>query len=349
MVAEDIQLKVYRDAYFQVYLDAYQTTMKSLGWQSDMISSFEITVATPDLYNNFIEADLNVLKSSDPDNLTVCSFINNQGTWKLEYKQCLSLKKRYACSDVHNPNFWKISSASGLMSNGMTVCKSEFGDQFEYSTPLNPHSNSLLSGLVPYKGVWINLFYDAYSNHYSHRVKRSTNCGGVNQRACTYDDSVFQSYICSLPIITLFACQEPYCQEGLTRIKLPISYEAHICKCPSNHRVKRGISDDVASSSGLCQPQVVTEAPTGEEILTYIMNAPENRRRTTRDVFERAWHETFPQRGVFQERGGWIYANPESPNQLQVIMAPRDRSETFRANDNNPAAIGLFYPENPPQ
>ena len=270
--------------------------------------------------------------------------------------QFLSLKKHYACSDVHNPNFWKISSASGLMSNGMTVCKSEFGDQFEYSTPLNPHSNSLLSGLVSYEGVWINLFYDAYSNHYSHRVKRSTNCGGVNQRACTYDDSVFQSYICSLPIITLLACKEPYCQEGLTRIKLLA--ETYICKCPSNHRVKRGISDDVASSSGLCQPQVVTEAPTGEEILNLIMNAPENRRRTTRDVFEHAWRDSFPQRGVLQERGGWIYANPNSPNQLQVIMAPRDRSTTFSAatpdpfstnRPPNPAAIDLTGPQNPPQ
>lgn len=38
---------------------------------------------------------------------------------------------------------------SSFANNGMSVCNSEFGSEFDYSAPSNAHSNSLLSALIP--------------------------------------------------------------------------------------------------------------------------------------------------------------------------------------------------------
>ena len=336
IIPDDLQVKAYRHARYEGTVESYDTPTRSFGTFSNMISSFEVTAATTVLYDNFADSDVMALEKSNPFNLTVCSFVNDQGSWKLLYNDsCRSVIKHYACNNIYTPNLWRISSGSGNATDGMSVCQSEFGSDFAYNSPSNAHSNSLLSALTPSDGVWINLFYDAFSNDYSHRVKRSTECGGPNQRACTYDDSLFQSWICSLPVITLFACQEPYCQDGLTRVKVFTDRDFFVCKCPTNHRVRRGLHDAVL---GACaQANVVQKPLTGEEIVGRLLT----RNSASRNSLQMAWMQSFIGNNLLQERGGWVFANPNNPNDLQVVLAPSSASRPFRSNEQTNPAINL--------
>ena len=292
-----------------------------------------MTASRTVLYDNVSPADKTTLEMADPHNLTICLFVNNQGAWKVQRDDnCRTLTKRYACNNIFSPNLWRLSSASGTPSGGLSVCQSEFGDDYTYGTPRDSHSNSLLSNLAPAGGMWINLYYDAFSNEFSHRrVKRSTDCGGANQRACTYDDSLFDSWICSLPVISLFACRDPYCNEGLTRWH--VFNDFYVYKCPTNTRVKRGINDgDVCEQSNTKK-----KALTGEELVQRLLT----RGSTSRTMLQSSWTSSRIGNDLFQERGGWIFANPLEPSSLQVIMAPSSASRPFRTSGTDNPAINL--------
>ena len=332
IVPDDIQVKAFKHSGYKGEMISYNTVTRAFGAFSKTISSFEVTAAITTPYDNFADPDVMVFEKITPFNVTVCSFISSQGTWKLSYNDsCRSVSKRYACNNIYSPNIWHISSGSGVVTNGASVCQSEFGSDFAFGTPMNAHSNSLLSGLVPSGGAWINLYYDAFTDEYSHRAKRSTECGGANQRACTSEDSYFQSWICSLPVVSLFGCREPYCHDGITRVKMDNVY---ICKCPTNHRLKRGLYDQ---DKGACALVTVVQRPlTGEEIVRRLLA-----NRFTRDILARAWMMSFISRNLFQERGGWIFANPNNPNDLQVVLAPSSASRPFRPNEEVNPAIDL--------
>ena len=335
IIPDDLQVKTFRHANFVGEMMNYQTTALSLGKFSKAISSFNVTVATTSHYDNFADTDVIALEKTNPFNLTVCAFVNDQGAWKLLYRDdCHVATKNFACNNIYTPNLWRVTKRSGHSSEGTSVCKSEFGNEYTYGTPSNTHSNSLLSALTPIDGVWINIFYDAFSNSYSHRQRRSTECGGPNQRACTYDDSSFQSWICSLPIVTLFACRDPYCQDGLTRVKI-FTANSYVCRCPSNHRVRRGLGEATFGACGVSN--LAPEALTGEEIVDRLFT----RNSATRAQLEAAWTQSFVGRDLFQEMGGWIYANPSNPRELQIVRAPRTASRSFRSTGSENPAIDL--------
>ena len=336
IIPDDLQVKTYMHGRYEGEMVSYNTATRNFGVFSNMISSFEVTSATTTPYDNFPDSEIMALENrQNTFNLTVCSLINSQGSWNLLYNDsCLSDSKRYACNNIYTPNLWRISSTAGAISNGIQTCQSQFGSDFTFGTPINSHSNSLLSSVVPSGGVWINLYYDSFRNEYSHRSRRSTDCGGPNQGAC--DDGSSESYICSLPLLSsLFGCREPYCNKGLTR-HLVLQGE-YICRCSTNLRVRRGIHDAVL---GACSAaNVVPMALTGEEILERLLvTRPSN---PTRSMLEMAWRLSFIGRNLLQERGGWIYANPSDPTDLQVVLAPSTASGTFRTNGQNNPAINL--------
>ena len=82
---------------------------------------------------------------------------------------------------------------------------------------------------------------------------------------------------------------------------------------------------------------VMQNPPTGQEIARNIFR----RRTDTREKLEQAWTGSFRGRDLFQERGGWIYANPINPNQLQVVLAPATASRPFRSTEIANPAIDL--------
>ena len=333
IIPDDLQAKTFRHADYLGPMMNYQSTAKTFGTFANAISSFNVTVATTSLYDNFADTDVIALQKTNPSNLTVCAYVNDQGAWKLLYRDdCHVTTKNFACNNIYTPNLWRVSTRSGHSSEGTSVCKSEFGNEYTYGTPSNTHSNSLLSALTPTSGIWINVFYDAFSNSYSHRQRRSTECGGPNQRACTYDDSLFQSWLCSLP--KLFGCRDPYCQDGLTREKI-FGADIYVCRCPSNHRVRRGLEEATFGACGASN--LAPEALTGEEIVNRLLT----RNSMTRTQLEAAWTQSSVGRNLFQEMGGWIYANPSNPRELQIVRAPRTASEPFRGTNDpeqpNPA------------
>ena len=334
IIPDDLQVKSYQHGSYEGQMVAYKTTISSLKTFTNMISSFEVTAATTTLYDNFADADVTTLRNMSPFNLTVCSFVDNQGAWKLLYgDSCRSVSKRYICTSIYTPNLWRISAGSGVINDGGSVCQLEFGSDFTFSTPTNAHSNSLLSGLIPSNGVWIDVYYDAFNNEYSHRMKRSTECGGISQKACSATDSTLQTFIC---LISVVACQETYCNDGLTKFPYTTSNGVrYLCTCPTNYRVRR----DVNSILGACYAavNVIEEALTGEEIVDRLLT----RRSTTRSQLQTAWTDSFLGRDLMQERGGWIYANPSNPKDLQVVLAPRSASGTFRSNGTSNPAINL--------
>ena len=334
IIPEDLQVKSYEHGSYLGRLVSYQSSTRNFGSFSNKISSINVTAATTVLYDNVAPADKTTLMNADPQNLTICMFVNSQGAWKVRRDDnCRTFTKRYACNNIFSPNLWRLSSARGIASGGLSVCHSEFGDDYTYGTPRDSHSNSLLSNLAPSEGVWINLYYDAFSNEFSHRrVKRHTDCGGVNQRACTFDDSLFDSWICSLPIINLFACRDPYCNEGLTRTQILNTY---VCKCPTNLRVKRGGGN--GDGNDCEQSNARKKALTGEELVKRLLT----KGSTTRSMLQTAWTTSRIHIGTFQERGGWIFANPEAPSSLQVVLAPKTASDTFRESSQQVPAIDL--------
>ena len=335
IIPEDLQVKSYEHGSYQGRLVSYQSSTRNFGSFSNKISSINVTAARTVLYDNVAAADKATLANADPHNITICLFVNNQGAWKVRRdNNCRTFTKRYACNNIFSPNLWRLSSARGTASGGLAVCQSEFSDDYTYGTPRDSHSNSLLSNLAPAEGIWINLYYDAFSNEFSHRrVKRNTDCGGANQRACTYDDSLFDSWICSLPIISLFACRDPYCNEGLTRMR--VFNDFYVCKCPSNLRVKR----DGGNSDGEdCERSNTKEkALTGEEIVKRLLT----KGSTTRSMIQSAWTSSQIGRDLFQERGGWVFSNPLDPSALQVILAPKSASQPFRSGGRDNPAIDL--------
>ena len=332
IVPNDLQVKAYQHARYEGEMVTYDEATKSFGTFSDIISSFEVTSDMTTPYENLDDSDVTALRNANPDNLTVCIFVNDQGAWKLLYDDsCRSVMKHYACNNVYSPNLWRISSQSGVIYDGASVCQSEFGSDFTFNAPMNAQSNAVLSGLnIPSDGVWINQYYDAFYNDYSYRTRRSTPCGGVGQRACTYEDSALQTILC---IIQIFGCQEPYCNEGLTREKLPNGI--YVCRCPTNLRPRRGVGDLVtgacASGGGIRKPL------TGEEIVSRLLT----RRSNTQQLLAQAWVESCIGRDLFQERGGYIFADPNNPRDLQVVLAPKSASGTFRSGDASNPAIDL--------
>lgn len=66
------------------------------------------------------------------------------------------------------------------------------------------------------------------------------------------------------------------------------------------------------------------ELPTAKEIADIIFND-----EIGKEKFKRAYYESF----TFRERGGWIFANPDDPTQLEVLLAPISASGTFLATD----------------
>ena len=335
IIPSDLQVKAYQHARYEGEMVSYDVATKSFGTFSNIISSFEVTADMTTPYENLDDADVTALQSANPDNLTVCIHVNDQGAWRLLYgDSCRSVTKRYACNNIYSPNLWRISSQSGVIYDGASMCQSEFGSDFTFNTPMNAQSNAILSGLsIPSDGVWINQYYDAFYNDYSYRTRRSTSsCGGVGQRACTYEDSTLQTIIC---IIGFFGCQEPYCDEGLTREIVREEPDFYVCRCPTNLRPRRGVGDLVtgacASGGGVRKPL------TGEEIVSRLFT----RRSATQQVLAQAWAESCVGRDLFQERGGYIFADPNNPRDLQVVLAPRSASRPFRSNEPTNPAIDL--------
>lgn len=81
---------------------------------------------------------------------------------------------------------------------------------------------------------------------------------------------------------------------------------------------------------------IMQNAPTGAEIVPILLSS-----RDTRDMLQAAWRGSFLGRDLFQERGGWIYANPNNPRQLQVVPAPTSVSRPFRTNGVANPSINL--------
>jgi hypothetical protein len=79
------------------------------------------------------------------------------------------------------------------------------------------------------------------------------------------------------------------------------------------------------------------QALTGEEIVErlFIRNS-----ETIRQL-QAAWADSFIGNDLFQEMGGWIYANPANPMELRIVRAPRTASRPFRSNEQNNPAIDL--------
>ena len=334
LLPSDLQIKAYQHAHYEGEMVSYDVATKSLGTFSNTISSFEVSSDTTTPYENLDDSDVTALRNANPaaDNLTVCIHVNDQGAWKLLYNDsCRSVTKRYACNNIYSPNLWRISSQSGVIYDGASVCQREFGSDFIFNAPMNAQSNAVLSGLsIPSDGVWINQYYDAFYNDYSYRRRRSTPCGGVGQRACTYEDSALQTIIC---IIGFFGCQEPYCDEGLTREKLPNGI--FVCRCPTNLRPRRGGGDIV---TGACAIGGGIRKPlTGEEIVNRLLT----RNSATNLKLAEAWVKSCTEGNTLQERGGWIFADPNDPNSLQVVLAPKSASRPFRPNDASNPAIDL--------
>ena len=142
-------------------------------------------------------------------------------------------------------------------------------------------------------------------------------------------------------------CPDPKCDVGLVQQKLPsitVQFLPNfICKCPVHYRVKRGLGD---GSLGACRVSVsvVPDPPTIDQI---------RQNTAVQRVLCEAWRLSVPPnvdrrgqqpRGTFQERGGWIYADPSNPLRMQAILAPRDRSTPFRSSLSGAAAIDLNSP-----
>ncbi len=79
-----------------------------------------------------------------------------------------------------------------------------------------------------------------------------------------------------------------------------------------------------------------SEAPTAREIVAKLL-----KNRYTKTVLKSAWQKSHFQKDIYQERGGWIFADPNNPNKLQVVLARKSASKPFRLNGNTNPAINL--------
>ncbi len=74
------------------------------------------------------------------------------------------------------------------------------------------------------------------------------------------------------------------------------------------------------------------DAPTGREIIADLLQ-----NRISRNDLQEAWLGSHYQKNIYRERGGYIYANPNNPRQLQVVLAPKDAAQPFkRIGEGNP-------------
>ena len=341
LMPADLNVTAYRDDAFAGPHQSYSSPVKNLGSFNDIISSFVIN-STTDHYNAFSQSSKQSLQTL-PKTSTLCTAINDQGTWSIITDgQCRSLEKPFACRHTANANLWKVTTASGGPSDGDRICFVEFGESYSYTIPDSSQSNAVLSRLIS-TSAWLNQIYDPYYNVFTLRQRRSTTaCGGVNQLACRDELGYFNFLFC------MFGwCPEAKCDVGLVKQKLPsITVQFlpdFICKCPIHYRVKRGLED---GSLGACRVSVsvTPDPPTIDQIR---QNAAVQR------VLCEAWQLSVPPevdrrgqqpRGTFQERGGWIYADPSNPSRMQAILAPRDRSTPFRSSLSGAAAIDLNHP-----
>ena len=339
LIPDDLNVTAYVDGSFAGHHHSYSSSVKDLGSFNNVISSF-IVNSTTDHYNAFSKASLLSLQTL-PKNSTLCTAINDQGTWSIITDgQCRSLEKPFACRHTANANLWKVTTASGGPSDGDRICFVEFGESYSYTIPDSSQSNAVLSRLIS-TSAWLNQIYDPYYNVFTLRQRRSTTaCGGVNQLACKDELGYFNILFC------LFGwCPEAKCDVGLVKHELPsLSVQFlpdFICRCPDNYRVRRGGNE---FSLGACQAPIRREPPTIDEIR---QNAHVQR------VLCEAWRLSVPPdadklgqqpRRTFQERGGWIYADPNDPSRMQAIIAPRDRSTPFRGSLSGAASIDLNHP-----
>ena len=70
--------------------------------------------------------------------------------------------------------------------------------------------------------------------------------------------------------------------------------------------------------------------------------------RHVKDAFRQAWRRTLEQHAklkVFQEFGGWIWADAQNPASIRIQPAPDQRSKPFKASSKHPGAINLEDPE----
>ena len=341
LMPDDLNVTAYANSAFAGPHQSYSSPVKDLGSFKDTISSFIIN-STVDHYNAFSQSSKQSLQTL-PKTSTLCTAINDQGTWSIITNgQCRSLKKPFACRHTANPNLWKVTTASGVPSDGDRVCRAEFGESYFYTIPDSSQSNAVLSRLIS-TSAWLNQIYDPYYNIFTLRQKRSTSsCGGVNQPACLATLGFFDSFLCGFGW-----CPKPKCDVGLVaEEKRAPQYEFapySICKCPDHYRVKRGLDD---GTLGACRVGVslTREAPTIDQI---------RQNSDVQRVLCEAWQLSVPPevdgrgrqpRGTFQERGGWIYADPSNPSRMQAILAPRDRSTPFRSSLSGAAAIDLNHP-----
>ncbi len=79
-----------------------------------------------------------------------------------------------------------------------------------------------------------------------------------------------------------------------------------------------------------------SEAPTAREIVAKLL-----KNKDTKTVLKSAWQKSHFQKDIYQERGGWIFADPNNPNKLQVVLARKSASKPFRLNGNTNPAINL--------
>ena len=68
-----------------------------------------------------------------------------------------------------------------------------------------------------------------------------------------------------------------------------------------------------------------SEAPTAREIVAILL-----KNKDTKTVLKSAWQKSHFQKDIYQERGGWIFADPNNPNKLQVVLAPKSASKPFK-------------------
>jgi hypothetical protein len=337
----DLNVTAYRDTDFSGPHQSYTSPVKDLGSFKNVISSF-IVNSTTDHYNAFAQSAKQLLQTL-PKTSTLCTAMNDQGTWSIiTDDQCRSQTKPFACSHTANANLWKVTTGSGAPSDGDRLCHVEFGDSYFYTVPKSSQSNAVLSRLIS-TSVWLNQIYDPYYNVFTLRQRRSTtSCGGVNQIACREELGYFNFLFC------MFGwCPEAKCDVGLVKHELP-SITAQflpdfICRCPPHYRVKRALEDNTL---GACRfPVSLTEdPPTIDQIR---QNADVQR------VLCEAWQLSVPPdvdqrgrqpRGTFQERGGWIYADPSNPSRMQAILAPLSRSTPFRLSASITPVIDLNSP-----
>ncbi len=64
--------------------------------------------------------------------------------------------------------------------------------------------------------------------------------------------------------------------------------------------------------------------------------------KNTKKILQKASLGSYYAKDIYRERGGYIYANPNNPSQLQVVLAPKSASKPFKLNGNTNPSIDLW-------